>query len=352
MINLEKEIREQPTVLSGLKNANEKVLRNLSDEMKHRRIRHVYFAARGTSDHAATYAQYLFGFVAGLPCGLATPSVISRYGGKIDYRDSLVIGLSQSGEAADVIAVISEAKEMGALTAAVTNSPDSPLAGAVDYHLYCSAGKETSIAATKTFTAQMMLLAYLCAEYTDHEPLKKALGDVPSQIAHLLDYMPEELAQLTKRYVSLESAVVLGRGFAYPIALEGALKILETNNVKMRGYAASDFHHGPKAQLSAGDLAIVLDLKGPVCEDAEALIEELKSMNADVIVITDTAHYDADPTLTVLKIPGLAGEGVPSDALNVYAAAVVLQLFALELTVAKGIDPDASAVLKKVTITK
>lgn len=352
MINLEKEIREQPGVLTGLYKANENVLHALSCEMKRREIRHVYFAARGTSDHAATYAQYLFGFVAGLPCGLATPSVISRYGGKINYEDSLVIGLSQSGEAADVIAVVKEAKDMGALTAAVTNSPESPLAGTVDFHLCCSAEKETSIAATKTFTAQMMLLAYLCAEYADHETLKKALGDVPSQITQLLGYMPERLAELTKRYVSLESAVVLGRGFAYPIALEGALKILETNNVKMRGYAASDFHHGPKAQLSAGDLAIVIDLNGPVCEDAEALIAELKAMRTDIIVVTDTAHYDADNTVTVLKIPGLTGEGVPSDALNVYAAAVVLQLFALELTMAKGIDPDASKVLKKVTITK
>lgn len=351
MMNLEKEIREQPSVLAGLADKNGSTIAALASAMKERNIRKIYFAARGTSDHAATYAQYIFALAAGIPCGLATPSVISKYGASVDYSDSLVIGISQSGAAEDVISVIADAKKSGALTAGITNVEGSHLAGSVDYTLFCNAGDETSIAATKTFTSQMMLLALLAAEVSGSAALKAGLAKVASAVAELLTYMPETLSVLTKKYTGMTSAVTLGRGFAYPIALEGTLKILETNNIKMRGYAISDFQHGPIAQLHAGDPVFVIALDGPVIDDADMMIGRLKALGTDIIVVTDSDKYCDDDTVTVLKVPAVSEEGIASDALNVFTAAVVFQLFACKLAETRGIDPDASKTLKKVTVT-
>lgn len=351
MMNLEKEIREQPSVLADLADKNGSVISSLASEVKKKNIRKIYFAARGTSDHAATYAQYLFALTCGIPCGLATPSVVSKYGAKIDYSDSLVIGISQSGAAEDVISVISDAKASGALTAGITNVCGSHLAQSADYTLFCHAGEETSIAATKTFTSQMMLLGLLAAEISGNKALKDGLSKVADAVGELLSYMPETLSVLTRKYTKMTSAVSLGRGFAYPIALEGALKILETNNIKMRGYAISDFQHGPIAQLHAGDPVFVVALDGPVIDDVDMIIGRLKGIGADIIVITDSDKYCDDDTVTVLKIPSVSEEGIASDALNVFSAAVVFQLFACKLAETKGIDPDASKTLKKITVT-
>ena len=145
MINLEKEIREQPEVLAGISDKNMEEIRKLVLAAKKAGVNNIYFAARGTSDHASIYAQYLFAIYATVPCGLATPSAVSKYGAKISYKNTLVIGVSQSGQAADVLAVLRDAKSCGAITASVTNNADSPLAKEADYHLFCSAGPETSI---------------------------------------------------------------------------------------------------------------------------------------------------------------------------------------------------------------
>ena len=350
MINLEKEIREQPAVLAGVAAANLDTIRALVDEIRATDITNVQFAARGTSDHAAIFAQYLIHTVVGVPCGLATPSVISKYHGKLAFEKTLVIGISQSGKAADALAVIERANQTGALTVAVTNDAASPLARTAKYHLDCHAGPETSIAATKTFTSQMMALALLAAVWAGDENLIAALAGVSGDVEKLLTYMPEKLSQVVKAYETMQAAVVLGRGFAYPMACEGTLKILETNGIKMRGYAVSDFHHGPKAQIHPGDVAIVLALRGAVMDDAVEMTEELLKIGAKVILITDDDSLSERENICVLRIPNSTTYSVP-DALSAFSAAVTLQLFALELVLARGIDPDASKVLKKVTIT-
>ena len=162
MTKMEKEILEQPKVLASLKGVNEVTIKNLVSDIKQRDIRMVYFAARGTSDHASIYASYLISTYVGVPTALALPSVVTAYDGKLCLKDALVIGVSQSGKAADVLAVMEKAKQCGALTVAVTNDLQSPMAQFGDYHLYCNAGLEESVAATKTFTSQM----YVCLLYT------------------------------------------------------------------------------------------------------------------------------------------------------------------------------------------
>lgn len=346
MINLEKEIREQPQVLENVKSYNIDTIKAIVNEVKSSDINNIYFAARGTSDHACIYAQYLFGIYLGLPCALSTPSVISMYDGKLCFKNSLVIGVSQSGKAEDVLSVIRRANECGTITIAVTNNLDSPLAKEAKYHLYCNAGNEVSIAATKTFTSQMYLLGLLCGVWAENEELLSLLDKVPSGIANLLNYVPDNVVEIVKRYRYLNSAVVLARGLTYPIALEGALKILETNQIKMKGYPISDFWHGPLAQISAGDLVIVLAAKGVVFGDAVKMIERLEQIGAEVLVISDDSDL-CKSSKFALQIPDLR-----SDTVSPFLFAVTMQLIALKLTEVKGIDPDASKVLNKVTITK
>lgn len=345
MINLEKEIRQQPRVLAGIKEKNIETIRALVAAAKKAGIHNISFAARGTSDHAAIYAQYLFGIYTGVPCSLATPSVVSQYGAKFKFVDTLVIGISQSGKAADVLAVLENAKECGALTAAVTNNEDSPIAKTVDFHLFCNAGPEVSIAATKTFTAQMMLLALLCAEWARSEELYALLDKVPAAAEHLLSYMPGEIASGIYAFTSAENGIMLGRGTVYPIALEGSLKTLETNRMRMKGYAISDFHHGPMAQVKRGDVVCVLAPAGVMLKDSAEMIAKLDKVDARVVVISDSEQMLAGREFA-LRLPALG-----SDSVSPFLFAVTVQLIALQLCLAKGIDPDKSDVLNKVTIT-
>lgn len=364
MKNLEKEIRSQPDVLRGLKELNGAAFCAILDRVAQNPPAFIYFAARGTSDHACIYAQYLFGIYLGMPCALATPSVVSRYNAELDLSHALVIGVSQSGRAEDVIAVMERAQKCGAPTVALTNDLSSPLSAAAEYKLDCGAGPERSIAATKTFTSQMYVLAMLCALWAERagktppqstglrspSELLAALDALPGTLEELFDTVPAQLGGFISRYRFLDDAFVLARGITYPIALEGALKILETNRIKVKGYSISDFYHGPLAQVGDGTLAIVLAARGSLFGDAAdmiARIESLESAGADIITVTDDAEL-AEKVKFAVKLPVAAG----GDSVSPFLFAVTLQLFALMLTDVKGIDPDESRALKKVTITK
>lgn len=345
MINLEKEIREQPGVLASLKEKNTEVLANLAKELRENNINNIYFAARGTSDHACVYAQYLFGIVMGVPCTLGTPSIFTQYGTDIKFNNTLVVGVSQSGRAEDVNYVLESANKQGVPTLAITNYEDSLLAKTAKYHLFCNAGEEKSIAATKTFTSQMYLLALLCAEWSGNNELVNALNAIPAQLEDALDYLPSQIESIVPSLLDYEGAVVLGRGISYPIALEGALKILETNKMKVKGYPISDFYHGPVAQLHDNDLAFVLGQSGLMLEDAKKMIAKLDTVGAKTIVITDEPEISGNNTLVSVKSTGC-------EYTMAFILALAMQMFALKLVIAKGIDPDKSNVIAKITITK
>ncbi len=340
------EILQQPTVLSGIKEKNGDMFAKVAQEYRAAGLDSIYFVARGTSDHACIYAQYLFAICGGIPCALGTPSAVSKYGASIKFSNSAVIGVSQSGKAEDVLTVIRQANEQGKLTVAVTNDPYSPLAKEAKYHLFCNAGEEKSIAATKTFTSQMYILAQLCAEITGNEDVAKLMDEIPDELEKMLSYMPEKISSIAERYRFLDSAFVLGRGMTYPIALEGALKVLETNRIRMKGNAISDFYHGPLAQVEENALVIVLAAKGPVFDDSIAMIERLHQIGAEVLVITDDDQLARSEQFAV-QVPCLG-----SDIASPFFMAPVMQLFACSLANVKGLDPNNSKVLKKVTITK
>ncbi len=346
MINLEKEIREQPTALSTVLDRNLPTAEEIVAKAKEAGVKHIYFAARGTSDHACVYAQYLFGIFAGIPCTLGTPSVFTKYGAHIDLSDDLVIGVSQSGTAEDVLAVLGSAKSDGASTVAVTNNEDSPMAQTAKYHLFCGCGHEASIAATKTFTTQMTILGLLAAVWADDEGMIEAFRRISAVQQKMIDTKYDEIMAYAETYKDIPGAILLGRGVSYPIALEGALKMLETNKLKMKGYPTSDFHHGPIAQVKPGDLVFVLSPKGATGDDSRAVIEKLLGVGADVLVVTDARSEVPDGT-TAVVLPSTGCEFTFPQV-----AVLFFQLLACCMTIVRGIDPDLAGVINKITITK
>ena len=348
MINLEKEIREQSKALENVEKMMSAKVKEIAKVVKEKQIKKIAFAARGTSDHACIYGQYLIGLTSGIPCSLATPSVITEYKGEVDYTDHLVIGVSQSGQAKDVIEVLKDAKKYNALTLAITNEEDSPLVKEADYSLFCSCGKETSIAATKTFTTQLYLMGLLASELGNDNELKNSMKELPKLVSSLLSHIGEDIEKIIKEYKDMKGASVVGRGLLYPIALEGALKVLETNNVKMRGYALSDFHHGPKGQILKGDTIFIYACKGVCYQNSCEMIKEMQSVGADIIVLTDTNDDFGD--VKVLRFNNDTQYKYP-DALSAYLCAITMQMFAVKLAEVRGLDPDKSVLLKKVTVT-
>ncbi len=346
MINLEKEIREQPEALSRVVDENMDTVRAAVEKAKALGVHQIYLTARGTSDHACIYAQYLFAIFAGVPCALATPSVITQYGARMDLSGMMVVGVSQSGMAEDVLAVLEAGRACGAVTVSITNNRSSRLAAASDYHLYCGCGPETSIAATKTFTTQMTLLGLLAAIWAGNDRLIDDLRRVHLYVDEMIRTKYDEIYSLAEKYRDIPGAILLGRGVSYCIALEGALKMLETNKLSMKGYPISDFHHGPIAQVKSGDVVFVLAPKGKTSHDADSIIDKLLGIGADIVVVTDDPR-EAPAGTTPFLIPSTGSEFTFPQV-----SVIFFQLLACCMTLIRGIDPDAATVIKKITITK
>jgi glucosamine--fructose-6-phosphate aminotransferase (isomerizing) len=220
------------------------------------------------------------------------------------------------------------------------------MAKAAKFHLYCGAGEEKSIAATKTFTSQMMILALLAAKWSGNKDFLAALNNVPAKVCEAIESLDASLGEFAEKYQNMPGAVILGRGVSYCIALEGALKMLETNKIKMKGYPTSDFHHGPIAQLHAGDPVFVVSPKGVTFDDELEITEKLKGVNADILFITDDTE-NAPEGVTVISVPNTSCELTAP-----FVSVLVFQILACKMTIVRGIDPDKAGVINKITITK
>jgi glutamine---fructose-6-phosphate transaminase (isomerizing) len=345
MIKMWEEIMEQPRVLSKCLEKNSGTINSIVKAIKEAEIHSVIIAARGTSDHAAVYGKYIIELMTGIPVSLAAPSVFTLYQKKLKLKGSLVIGISQSGEAADVLEVIKSAKEDGAVTVSITNFENSPLALTSSFHLNCECGEEKSVAATKTFTAQMFLLASLVAQWIEDEGMKKELRLLPELISETFK-ISEQIINNVKRYRFMNECFVLARGINYAVALETSLKIQETTYVRAKAYATSDFHHGPFAMIDANMPVFVFAPDGISINDMKEMINKLKEQDADITIISNN-----DEVLKMgdcsFKIPQTANDMI-SPFLNV----VVAQMFACQLALIKGLNPDCPRSLNKVTITR
>ena len=338
------EILQQPQVLAGIENKNKNVMEELIAEIGRADIKHIVIAARGTSDHCGIYIKYLAEILLGVPVMLAAPSVNTLYGARVIYRDAVVIAISQSGMAEDALAVLRDALECNAITVAVTNDPASPIARAAKYSLDCAAGTEKSVAATKTFTAEMFCLTLMVAKWAKNEELMEALRALPSGIQAEVA-RAEEVMNSAREFTFMRDCIVLGRGLTYPIALEASLKMMETSYTNARGFAVSDFQHGPLALVADNLPLFVYCASDETREDVLRAAEQYAQLGAYVILVTDDAQNAgcADKVFLVQKT-------------NKYTApfhfVVFAQLFACGLADAKKSKPDAPRNIKKITITK
>ncbi len=346
-----KEILEQPEALMRCREVNREPIRKIANEIKEKGIHNILLAARGTSDHAALYATYLYELLLGIPVSLAAPSVFTLYNKTMKMENTLVIGLSQSGQAADVLAVLEAANTSGAITVSITNDDASPMALCAKHSLLCSAGLEKSLAATKTFTTQLMLLAMLAAELANDEELDALLAAVPTQIKKMLDES-ECIIEVTKRYRFMNECFVLARGMNYAIAKEAALKVQETCYVRAMGYATSDFYHGPMAMTEPTVPILLFAPDGPSRENTEQMLNVLKERENDVLVFSDVPEICAKGSASIAIPKVNTRSGILKDAISPFFTAVAAQAFACNLSVGKGLNPDVSRHLKKVTITR
>jgi glucosamine--fructose-6-phosphate aminotransferase (isomerizing) len=341
------EIHEQPAVLEKcLHNAG--FIKEIAVQLQSQDIHLVYIAARGTSDHAAVYGKYLIEYLLGIPVALAAASIFTVYHKNLNFEKALVIGISQSGEAADVLEVIKSANRTGAITISITNAPDSPLAVAAKFHLYCNAGVEASVAATKTFTSQIFLLAQLVAEWAEQRNnpanLKKELTEVPEKVAATL-MLSKDIRHKAERYLLMNECFMLARGVNYAVVLEAALKIQETNYIRAQAFASSDFQHGPIAMIDRSIPVMVFAPEGPAFQDIHEIIHILKKNRMELIVVSNNQE---------LLAQGSCGFTIPTaenDLISPFFNVVVAQMFACQLALIKGFDPDHPRGLHKVTIT-
>lgn len=342
---LYREIHEQPQVLATLLAEEAATVRQLAAEIRRRQVQYVLIAARGTSDNAGRYANYLLGAHNGLPVALATPSLYTIYHRPPTLRNALALGISQSGKSPDIVSVLADARRQGALTAAITNVGESDLAAQADFVVRLHAGEERSVAATKTYTSELLALAMLSAELADAPEMRATLAQVPDAVARVLAE-GATVAAAAERYRYMTSCVVIGRGFNYASAFELALKLKELTYTLAEPYSSADFLHGPLALIENGFPVIVVAPQGVMLPEIRNFLQVLRQREAEPIVISDDAA-----TLALGRTPLPLAATLP-EWISPVTAIVPGQLFAVYLAAARDYDPDHPRGLRKVTETR
>lgn len=338
------EIHEQPEVVARFLETERAHVGRLAELVRRRQINHVVIAARGTSDNAGRYAKYVLGAKNGLNVALATPSLFTVYDRPPHMADALVLGISQSGKSPDIVAVLAEARRQGALTAVLTNTPDSALAQEGDIVVDLHAGVEKAVAATKSYTAELAAIALLSAELAQDAEMLAALETIPRGIADTLT-MNDAVARAAPRYRYMERSVVIGRGYNYATAFELALKIKELTYTIVEPYSSADFLHGPVAMIERGFPVIVIAPSGRLLAEMQQFIATLNERGAEVIGVSDDASI-----LSQVRVP-LALSHTSPEWLSPLLAIVPGQLFAMHLAYVRDFDVDAPRMLHKVTET-
>jgi len=340
------EIHEQPTALDRFMASQRRVVISIADELKRRKCRFGMIAARGTSDNAATYGKYIFELVNGLPVALAAPSVFTLYNADLNLSDVMVIGISQSGQAADVNICLESAQAHGALTVGITNELRSDITKYAKFTIHCDAGKERSVAATKTYTTSLAALIMLAAEVAENSALIEKLKNVPSYINGIFSECEQQIKDIAYRIRDLTDCIVLARGTNRATAFETALKMAETCYIKAEAYSSSDFLHGPIAVVDKGTKCFLFAPEGPSFDNMLEIAEKLVERGASLIIVSNSE-----------KILSIANEPVKipfdlDDLISPIVYVVVGQLFANYFAEAKGLDPDHPRGLSKITITR
>jgi glutamine---fructose-6-phosphate transaminase (isomerizing) len=339
---LHQEIASQPEVIARLLERETQHIQQIVAHLPP--FDYVLIAARGSSDHAATYAKYAWTTLAGYPIALAAPSLLTMYHAPMRLAHALVVGISQSGQSPDIIAVLEEGKRQGRPTLAITNDGASPLAAVADHVIELHAGAEKSVAATKTYTAQLTVMALFAAALRGQAQHMEELQQLPTAIEAALQ-LSAPLAQSIERYRYMDRCITIGRGYNYATSFELALKLKELTYVMATAYSSADFRHGPIATIENGLPVFLVMPLGATFADMLELAQDLRQRGAELLIISESAHA-LSLARTALPIPA----GMP-EWLSPLIAIIPGQLVALHLALAKGLNPDIPRGLHKVTRT-
>ncbi|MCS6829793.1 MAG: SIS domain-containing protein [Armatimonadota bacterium] len=342
---MHREIHEQPLVVRAVAEKGLRAAQVLAQAIRERGIQFVMISARGTSDNAALYAKYRLEIEAGIPVGSAAPSIFTLYDGQLNLSRALVIGISQSGKAQDVVEVVSSARASGALTAAITNDPSSELAQVAEHVLLCHAGEERSVAATKTYIATLANIALLIDTLTAKGRYGEDLEEAARGMEQVLQ-MEEQIELLAERYRYMSACMVLSRGYNFCTAHEAALKMMETGYVIARAYSAADFLHGPIAVVDTGFPCFVYAPNGNAYATMLQLTARLRERGAEIVVVSCNPEILRLATRVVVLPCDIA------ERISPLVYIVVGQLFAFHLSETRGYDPDRPRGLSKITITR
>jgi len=344
-MSLHSEILEQPAVMQNLLANQQAEIGRIAEEIRRRKVEYVFLAARGTSDNAGRYAKYLWGAHNGLPVALAAPSLFTFYRQPPSLKNALVVGVSQSGQSPDIVSVVVEARRQGCTTLTITNEPRSPLAEAGEFMIDIQAGAEKAVAATKTYTAELMAMAMLSAALAQDDTRAAEIGKVPDWARQMLRF-EEEIERIAQRYRYMERCVVLGRGFNYATAFEWSLKLKELTYVVAEPYSSADFQHGPIAMVERGFPVMSVAPGGAVFGSMLPMLAVLREEHhAELLVISDEPE-----ALALAQSPIPLPTGIP-EWLTPLIAILPAQLFGYHLTRAKGYDTEAPRTIHKVTET-
>jgi glucosamine--fructose-6-phosphate aminotransferase (isomerizing) len=343
---LRNEILEQPAILRHLFSTGMPAVEQIASELSRRQIDYVFLAARGTSDNAGLYAKYLWGANNHLPVALATPSLFTMYEQPPRLDHCLVVGISQSGQSPDIVGVLAEGKRQGAPTLAFTNDPASPLASVADHVIYIQAGVEAAVAATKTYTAELMAIAMLSIAMGEDPTHRSLLAEVPGWARQVLEQEPA-IAQAAARYRFMQQCVVLGRGYNYSTAYEWSLKLKELAYIHAEPYSSADFLHGPIAMVERGFPVLAIAPSGRVFQAMLDLLDQLREQQkAELLVISDQ-----QPALSLAQTPISLPADIP-EWLTPLVGILPAQLFAYYLTRERGYNTESPRSIRKVTETR
>ncbi len=337
------EIGAQPDVFREALQRNREPLSQIADQLRKSSFDYALIAARGTSDNAARYAKYLWAAHNRIPVALAAPSLFTTYNKPPRLDGALVVGISQSGESPDLIAVVAEGRKQGRPTLAITNEPASPLAAQADMVIDIRAGEELAVAATKTYTAQLLAVAMLSAAL-DPEHTQEELGNLPSYAESVLA-TEDAIAAIAADFAEMRACAVLGRGYNHSTAYEWALKVQEVTYALAHPYSTADFRHGPIAVVEPGFPILAVAPDGPLFDDMMQLLTEVTKRHSRTVAVSNR-HEALEKARYGIPLPAAMPEWI-SPMIAIIAA----QLFTYQLGTVKGLDTDQPRGLTKVTKT-
>jgi glucosamine--fructose-6-phosphate aminotransferase (isomerizing) len=342
MTSMRDEIRQQPGVFQRALDENAVPIATIATALRDADFDYAMVAARGTSDNAARYAKYLWGAHNQLPVALAAPSLFTSYSAPPRLDGAFVVGISQSGESPDLVAVLDEAQRQGRPTLAITNKPESPLAANAEFVVDIRAGDEIAVAATKTYSAELLAVGMLSTAL-DGSGLAE-MADIPQHVDAVLGTEPA-IADIANDFADMSACAVLGRGYNHATAFEWALKVQEVAYALAHPYSTADFRHGPIAVVEPGFPILAVAPDGPLFADMTDLLAEMSTRRAKTLVLSNRSEALSAGRYGVPLPPHMP------EWISPMVAIVAAQLFAYHLGTAKGLDTDRPRGLTKVTKT-